>query len=501
MKIKSLLIANRGEIAVRIVATAKRMGIKTFGIKTQKEPNAYYLRMVDEIIDFTDTLEELPEFLDIERIIAAAKSHNVEAIHPGYGFLAESPYFAKRCEEESIVFIGPSASAIYKMGNKTIAKQIATKHKVPLLQGSIGNVKNPEEAIEIADKIGYPVILKAASGGGGRGMRIVEKASQMEKMFKMATSEAEKAFNDPSVFIEKYVRNPRHIEFQVFGDKFGNFIHLGERECSIQRKHQKLIEESPSSALNDKLRKEMGESALRIAQAVDYYSAGTVEFLLDADKNFYFMEMNTRIQVEHPVTEMVTGTDLIELQIMVAQNEKLPIKQKDVKLNGWAIECRINAEDVQSGFSPSMGIIHKIVYPRSKNIRIDTGVADMSVVTPYYDSMVAKLIVHAETRDKALSACVNALKKFWVKGIKTTIPFCIQVLNHKKFKKGDFNTSFIEKEMDQIFYQEEVYEMLAAYVAAFDFAAELENDRTTFVNFEHGKNISPWVMNKRIRSI
>ncbi|MBN2610537.1 MAG: ATP-grasp domain-containing protein [Bacteroidales bacterium] len=501
MKIKSLLIANRGEIAVRIDATAKRMGIKTFGIKTQKESNAYYLRVVDEIVDFTDTVEELPEFLDIERIIAAVKSHNIQAIHPGYGFLAESPYFAKRCEEENIIFIGPSASAIYKMGNKTIAKQIATKHKVPLLQGSIGNVKNPQEAIVIADKIGYPVILKAAAGGGGRGMRIVEKASQMEKMFKMATSEAEKAFNDPSVFIEKYVRNPRHIEFQVFGDKFGNFIHLGERECSIQRKHQKLIEESPSSALNDKLRKEMGEAAIRIAQAVDYYSAGTVEFLLDADKNFYFMEMNTRIQVEHPVTEMVTDTDLIELQIRVAQNEKLPLKQKDVQLNGWAIECRINAEDVQGGFSPSIGTIQKIVYPRSKNIRIDTGVIDMSVVTPYYDSMVAKLIVHAETREKALLACVNALKKFWVKGIKTTIPFCIQVLNHKKFKKGDFNTSFIEKEMDQIFHQEEEYEMLAAYVAAFDFAAELENERTTFVNFEQGKNISPWVLNKRIRSI
>ncbi len=501
MKIKSLLIANRGEIAMRIASTASKMGIKTYGIKTSKEPSAFYLKAVDEIIDFTESVEELPEFLDIERLIGAAKSAKIDAIHPGYGFLAESPYFAKRCEEEHINFVGPSASAIYKMGNKTIAKQIATKYKVPLLKGSLGNVKDAREATEIAGKIGYPVILKAAAGGGGRGMRIIEKPSQMEKMFKMATSEAEKAFNDPSVFIEKYVRNPRHIEFQVFGDKHGNYIHLGERECSIQRKHQKLLEESPSSALSEKHRKEMGESAIKIAEAVEYYSAGTVEFLLDDDKKFYFMEMNTRIQVEHPVTEMVTGIDLIELQIRIAQNEKLPFKQNDIKLNGWAMEFRINAEDVQGGFSPSLGTIEKIIYPRSKNIRIDTGVTDMSIVTPYYDSMIAKLIVHAENREKVITSSIHALKKFWIKGIKTTIPFCIKVLHNKKFKKGDFNTSFIEKEMDVLYYQEPDDEMLAAYVAAFDFAAQLETERTTFVNFEQGKNISPWVLNKRIKSL
>lgn len=501
MKIKSLLIANRGEIAIRIATTATELGIKTYGIKTPKEPGAFYLKAMDEIIDFTEVVEELPEFLDIERIIEAAKLYKIEAIHPGYGFLAESPYFAQRCEEEKIIFVGPSASAIYKMGNKTIAKQIATKHKVPLLKGSIGSVKDPAEAIEIANKIGYPVILKAAAGGGGRGMRIVEKSSQMEKMFKMATSEAEKAFNNPSVFIEKYVRNPKHIEFQVFGDKFGNYVHLGERECSIQRKHQKLIEESPSVALDDNLRKEMGEAAVRIAQAVDYYSAGTVEFLLDQDKNYFFMEMNTRIQVEHPVTEMVTGVDLIKWQIKIAEGEKLPLKQKDIKLDGWAMEFRINAEDVQSGFSPSLGTIEKIIYPRSRNIRIDSGITDLSVVTPYYDSMLAKLIIHAENRDKAITIGINALKKFWVKGIKTTIPFCIEVLNNKKFKKGDFTTSFIETDMDTLYHQEPEDEMLAAYVAAFDFAAELETDRSTYVNFEQGKNVSPWVLNKRIKSL
>ncbi len=501
MKIKSLLIANRGEIAVRIIETAKKLKIKTFGIKTSKEPNALYLRLVDDVIDFSESLEEIPEFLDIERIIDAARTNKIDAIHPGYGFLAENPYFARRCEEVNIIFIGPSASAIYKMGNKTIAKQIAEKHNVPLLQGSQGTVRNVREAAEIASGIEYPVILKAAAGGGGRGMRIVEKASHLEKMFKMATNEAEKAFNDPSLFIEKYVKNPRHIEFQVVGDRHGNYVHLGERECSIQRKHQKLIEESPSIALDENLRQEMGMAAVRIARAVNYYSAGTVEFLLDADRRFFFMEMNTRIQVEHPVTEMVSGVDLIALQIRIAEGQKLPFRQDEIKLTGWAIECRINAEDVQAGFSPNLGIIEKVSYPKGKNIRVDTGITDYSVITPYFDSMIAKLIVHADDREKAITAASTALRKFWVRGIKTTIPFCQAVMNHKKFRKGDFNTSFIEKEMTKLFYNEEEDEMLAAYVAAFDFAAELETNRTTRPDFERGKNISPWVLNRRLKSL
>jgi len=501
MKIKSLLIANRGEIAVRITETAKRMGLKVYGIKTAKEPNALYLRNVDDVIDFSHSFDEIPEFLDVERILEAAKKCKADAVHPGYGYLSENPYFARRCEEENIIFIGPSASAIYKMGNKTIAKQIAQKYDIPLLQGSQGTVKDPAEAIDIAGKIGYPVILKAAAGGGGRGMRIVEKASAMEKMFKIAANESEKAFSDASLFIEKYVRNPRHIEFQILGDHFDNYIHLGERECSVQRKHQKLIEESPSPALDEKLRETMGNAAIKIAKAVNYYSAGTVEFLLDADKNFFFMEMNTRIQVEHPVTEMVSGTDLIEWQIRIAEGQKLSIKQNEVKLLGWAIECRINAEDVQAGFSPNLGIIEKVTFPKGKNIRIDTGITDYSVITPYFDSMLAKLIVHAETREKAISTAIMALKKVWIRGIKTTVPFCLAVLNHKKFRKGDFNTSFIEKEMDRLYYSEEEDEMLAAYVAAFDFAAELETNRSAKPDFERGKSISPWVLNKRLKSL
>ncbi len=501
MKIENLLIANRGEIAIRICRTAKNLGIKTFGIKTSKEPNAYYLSFLDEIIDFSDNIEDIPEFLDIEGIVNAAKKFNVQAIHPGYGFLAENPYFAQRCEEEGIIFIGPSPQAIYKMGNKTIAKQIANRQKVPLLKGSPGIVRNPEEAQEIAGKIEYPVILKAAAGGGGRGMRIVEKSSQIEKMFRLATAEAEKAFNDPSVFIEKYVRNPRHIEFQIFGDKHDNYIHLGERECSLQRKHQKLLEESPSPALDEDLRRRMGDASIKIAKAVNYYNAGTVEFLLDSDKNFYFMEMNTRIQVEHPVTEMVTGLDLVEMQIRVAEDKPLPVKQEDIKFKGWAIECRINAEDVQAGFAPYLGIIEKIQYPRSKNIRIDTGIAESSVVTANFDSMLAKLIVYGENRERALNNTINALNKLWIKGIKTTIPFFKAVLANKKFRSGDFNTSFIEKEMSDLFHQGPEDEMLAAYLATFDFAAALETDRSNYIDFEQGKNISPWVLNKRLRSL
>jgi acetyl-CoA carboxylase biotin carboxylase subunit len=424
MSIKSLLIANRGEIAIRIMSTAKKMGIKTYAIKTAKEPNELYLSEADEVIEFTDYLDEVPEFLDIESIIETAKKHKIDAIHPGYGFLSENPYFAKRCEEEKIIFIGPAPDAIYKMGNKTIAKQIASKHGIPLLKGSFGSVRSVKEAEAIAEKIGYPVMLKAAAGGGGRGMRVVEQSADLARLYKTASSEAEKSFKDPSLFIEKYCRNPRHIEFQIIADKHGNVIHLGERECSIQRKHQKLIEESPSAALNEDLRKKMGEDSVNIAKAVKYYSVGTVEFLLDSDNNYYFMEMNTRIQVEHPVTEMVTGLDLIELQIRIANGEKLPIKQSQVKINGWSIECRINAEDVQSNFSPFLGVIEKISIPRSKNVRIDTGIREGTEITPYFDSMIAKLIVYGDTREKAISTALDALRKFKIKGIKTTIPFC-----------------------------------------------------------------------------
>ncbi|MCB2196138.1 MAG: ATP-grasp domain-containing protein [Bacteroidetes bacterium] len=500
-KINSILIANRGEIAIRISETARKMGIKTFGIKTSKEPGAYYLQFMDEIIDFTEQISEIPEFLDIDRIIYAVKEHNIDSVHPGYGYLAENPYFAQKCKDEKIIFIGPSPDSIYKLGNKTIAKQLASSHKVPLLEGSNGNIRNPKHAKQLANKIGYPVILKAASGGGGRGMRIVEKEEDIEKMFRMAQNEAEKAFADPSVFMEKYVRNPRHIEFQILADHHGNIIHLGERECSIQRKHQKLIEESPSIALSAELRQKMGESAINIAKASNYRNAGTVEFLLDETGNYYFMEMNTRIQVEHPVTEMVTGFDLVEWQIKIAQDEKLDIKQKDVKLKGWAIECRINAEDVQSGFTPNLGTIEKLSYSKGKNCRFDTGITEGSNVTPNFDSMLAKLICYGENREKAIASTLSALNKLQIQGIKTTIPFCKAVLNHPKFKSGDISTSFIAKDMDQLYHQEKDEEMIAAFWAALNYNVELETEDKTYVDYEKGKSMTPWLMNKRLKSL
>lgn len=500
-KIKSILIANRGEIAIRISETAIKMGVKTYGIKTSKEPSAYYLQFMDEIIDFTELTNDIPEFLDIDRIIYALKEYDIDAVHPGYGYLAENPYFAQKCMDENIIFIGPSPDAIYKLGNKTIAKQIAASNNIPLLEGSNGNIRNTKHAKLLAQKIGYPVILKAASGGGGRGMRIVEKEEDIEKMFRMAQNEAEKAFADSSVFMEKYVRNPRHIEFQILADHHGNIIHLGERECSIQRKHQKLIEESPSIVLNDELRAKMGESAINIAKASNYRNAGTVEFLLDELGDFYFMEMNTRIQVEHPVTEMVTGFDLVEWQIRIAQDEELNIKQEDVKLTGWAIECRINAEDVQAGFSPFLGTIDQIQIARTKNVRFDTGVSEGSNVTAYFDSMLAKLICYGETREKAIHNTLNALSKLYIKGIKTTIPFCKAVMNHPKFKSGDISTSFIPNEMKQLYYQEEDEELIAAFWASLNHNVQLEIEDNTYVDYEKGKNITPWLMNKRLKSL
>ncbi len=499
MKIKSILVANRGEIAIRIIRTAKKMGIRTLVIKTAKEPNAWYLEVADEVIDFSECYDDTPEFLDIERIIYNAKEHRVDAIHPGYGFLAENPEFARRCEEEKIIFIGPSHDAIFRMGNKTIAKELAKSCGVPLLGGSTGAVADPEEAARVANQVGYPVILKASAGGGGRGMRVVEKEKDIARMFNLATKEAEKAFNNPDVFIEKFVREPRHIEFQILADKHGNVVHLGERECSVQRKHQKLLEESPSPALDEKLRKKMGDAAIRIAKSVNYYSAGTVEFLLDDKNNFSFMEMNTRIQVEHPVTEMVTGIDLIEQMIRIAEGEKLPFSQKEIKMNGWAIEWRINAEDVQSGFSPSLGTIEKISWPESEQIRVDTGVKDGSVITPYFDSMIAKLIIHAEDREKALELSSLAIRKFWIKGTKTTLAFCRAVLQNQNFRKGKFNTSFLSKELKIHYHQEPDEEMLAAFFAAYDYAREIHEMEDKPLYVEKGKEIAPWVMNKRLR--
>ena len=494
-QIKSILIANRGEIAVRIAKTAKKMGIKVYGVRTSKEPTAYYLSAMDVVLDFPQRDKNgSPEFLDIENLVSLAKDNGISAVHPGYGYLSENAKFAERCIEEGLIFIGPSPRSIQDMGNKVVAKEIAQRSGVPLSSGSDGVVKTLEDAQAAVKQIGLPVIIKACSGGGGRGMRIVRKTSELAQMYNSASGEAAAAFGDKRVFIEKYLENPKHIEVQIVADTHGNVIHLGERECSIQRKHQKLIEEAPSPALNAKLREKITAAAVALAKEAGYVSLGTVEFLLDKKGKFYFMEMNTRIQVEHPVTEMITGLDLVELQIRIANGEKLPVTQQDIKLNGWAIECRINAEDVQSGFSPCTGAISALRLPYGEGVRVDTGVEAGTKITPFFDSMIAKLIVHAPSRQRAIENMLIALKDFHVRGIKTTIPFDKAVLNDEIFRQGKFDTSFVEK-MDSPVYREKDEELFAALLSMQDYLRK--NKPVIHKNEIH----DPWVLKNKIYSM
>lgn len=461
--IQSILIANRGEIAIRIARTAKKMGIVAVGIRTRKEPSAYYLSAMDKIVDFPEReFNTTAEFLDIENLVLLAKVNKIDAIHPGYGYLSENPLFAVRCIDEGVIFIGPSPQIIKDMGDKVVAKEIAARGNVPMLKGSDGALHNYEEVQKVAKKVGYPLIIKACTGGGGRGMRIVYEEALLKQMYIAASSEAAIAFNNSSVFIEKYLENPRHIEVQILADNYGNVVHLGERECSIQRKHQKLLEEAPSSVLTEDLRKEITEAAVALAKEAGYSSLGTVEFLLDKHMNFFFMEMNTRVQVEHPVTEMVTGLDLIELQIRVANGEKLPITQKEIQLNGCAIECRINAEDPQSDFSPSIGVIKALRLPLGDGVRVESGVVMGSEISLYFDSMIAKLIVHAADRKTVIAHTLKALNNFHIRGVKTTIPFHKAVLHNELFISGNFDTSFIENDMESMVYHEKDEELVAA---------------------------------------
>lgn len=492
-KIKSILIANRGEIAIRIASTAKKMGIITYGIQTTKESNALYLTAVDKIVDFPDREKnDIPEFLDIENLVLLAKRNKIDAIHPGYGYLSENAHFATRCTEEGITFIGPSPRIIQNMGDKIIAKEIAHKSNVPMLGGSNNSIATVDEAKDIAQKTGYPIIIKASAGGGGRGMRIVYKESDLKAMFIAASTEASIAFNNPSVFIEKYLEDPRHIEVQIVADTHGNVIHLGERECTIQRKHQKLIEEAPSCALTPELRDKITSAAVALAKGAKYSSLGTVEFLLDKNGGFYFMEMNTRVQVEHPITEMITGLDLIELQIQIAKGETLPIKQSDVKFNGWAIECRINAEDAQADFSPCIGVIKALQLPVGDNIRIDKGIVVNSEVTPFFDSMIAKLIIHSKDRNTAIQDTLKALNNFHVKGIKTIIPFHKSVLNHEKFVSGNFTTSFIENDLKEMVYKDGEEDLVAALFATSNYMKQNE------VKKEKENPTDYWYLNNKL---
>ncbi|MBX3243946.1 MAG: acetyl-CoA carboxylase biotin carboxylase subunit [Acidobacteria bacterium] len=442
-EIRKILIANRGEIACRIIWTCREMGIKTVAVHSEADREALHVRFADEAVCVGGN-PSAESYLNIPAIISAAEITNVDAIHPGYGFLAESATFAKICDDCNIKFIGPRAEVIAMMGDKVEARRTMAAAGVPILPGSPDPIESPEEAAALAREIGFPVIIKAAAGGGGRGMRIVRSESELASNLEMAQSEALAAFKNGSVYIERYIERPRHIEIQVLADEHGNCVHLGERECSIQRRHQKLLEEAPSAVLTAEQREAMGAVAVNACKEIGYSSAGTFEFLLDEDGSFYFMEMNTRIQVEHPVTEMVTLADIVRNQIRIASGEDLQYEQSDVQMVGHSIECRINAEDPEK-FTPSPGRITAFNTPGGPGVRVDTAVYPGYVVPPYYDSMIAKLIVHARTRELAIARMQRALDMMVVEGIKTTIPLHKKIMADEKFRKGDFSTKFMEE--------------------------------------------------------
>jgi len=439
---EKVLIANRGEIALRIIRACREMGIPTVAVYSEADADSLHVRFADQEVCIGPPPSS-QSYLDPARIISAAEVTDADAIHPGYGFLAENAHFAEVCEECKIKFIGPSPDTIRLMGDKAQAKRTMLSAGVPVIPGSNGIVSGIDEAIKIARKIKYPVMIKAAAGGGGRGMRLAYSESDLSKNFAMAQGEAEKAFGNPTVYIEKFIENPKHVEFQIVGDEHGNIIHLGERDCSIQRRHQKLIEETPCVVIDEKLRREMGHAAIKAAKAVGYTGAGTIEFLLDADRHFYFMEMNTRIQVEHPVTEAVTGVDIIREQIRVAAGEELSLKRRDIELRGHAIECRINAEDPERDFLPCPGKIVTYHTPGGPGVRIDSHVYSEYVIPPFYDSMIAKLIVWGATRQQAIARMTRALDEFIIEGVKTTIPFHQEVMRSTEFIDGKFGTDFI----------------------------------------------------------
>ncbi len=442
-EIRKILIANRGEIACRIIWSCKEMGIKTVAVHSTADREALHVRFADEAV-CVGGAPSAESYLNIPAIISAAEITNVDAIHPGYGFLAESETFAKICEDCNIKFIGPKPHVIGMMGDKVEARRTMINAGVPILPGSPDPIESADEAIALAKEIGFPVIIKAAAGGGGRGMRIVRKEEDLASNLELAQTEALAAFKNGSVYIERYIERPRHIEIQVLADEHGNVIHLGERECSIQRRHQKLLEEAPSAAISKELREAMGQVAVKACQEIGYSNAGTFEFLLDEDGKFYFMEMNTRVQVEHPVTEMVTVVDIVRNQIRIAKGEKLGFKQDEVAIFGHSIECRINAEDPVK-FTPSPGKITGLNIPGGPGVRVDTAVYPGYVVPPYYDSMIAKLIVHARTREAAIARMRRALEAMVVEGIKTTIPLHLKIMADERFQKGDFSTKFMEE--------------------------------------------------------
>lgn len=486
---KKILIANRGEIAIRIMRTAREMGIETIAIYHKVDRLMPFVRYADyayEIIGGTP----LQAYLDIQQIIDIAKRSGAEAIHPGYGFLSERAEFSKAVNESSIKFIGPLAHSIETMGSKTGARELMAKAGVPIVPGTKERIKDIERAKLIADEIGYPILLKAAAGGGGKGMRKVFERSELVSSFEAASREALNAFGDDSIYIEKFIENPKHIEIQVLGDEYGNYVYLGERDCSIQRRHQKVIEEAPSAVLDEDLRYKMGQVAISAARACGYYNAGTIEFLLDKNKNFYFLEMNTRLQVEHPVTELITGLNLVKEQIKIANGEKLSFVQDDIKIKGHAIECRIYAEDPLNNFLPDTGVIQYYRQPAGYNVRVDSGVELGTEISIHFDPMVAKLITYGNDRIEAIDRMIMALRNYKINGLKTIIPFLVEVMKNDEFRYGYFDTGFIQNSFDweQLKKYSTIDNELVAVLAAYAQQSLIDKE----VNLNHKPQSSNW---------
>ena len=463
---KKILVANRGEIAVRVMRTARKMGIQTVAVFSEADRNAPHVQFADEAVCIGEPPSN-KSYLNGSKIIEVARALKADAIHPGYGFLSENADFAEEVAKNGLIFIGPKSKAIRVMGSKLAAKETVKAYDIPMVPGIDEAITDVALARKIAGDIGYPVLIKASAGGGGKGMRIVEREKDLESQMKRAISEATSAFGDGSVFIEKYVTSPRHVEIQVMADSHGNVLHFFERECSVQRRHQKVIEEAPSSVLTPELREKMGAAAVNVARSCDYLGAGTVEFLLDADHNFYFLEMNTRLQVEHPVTELITGVDLVELQIRVARGEALPIRQSDLKINGHALELRVYAEDPLNDFLPSVGTLETYSLPAGPGVRVDNGFEQGMEVPIYYDPMLAKLITYGKDRDEAIQLMLEAIENYRVRGVQTTLPFGRFVFEHEAFRSGNFDTHFVKKYYAPELLKEQEKEVaeIAAYIA------------------------------------
>ncbi len=494
--ISKILIANRGEIALRIIRSCQELGKQTVAVYSTPDADAPHVLQADESVHIGPAASS-ESYLVIDKIIEVAKETGADAIHPGYGFLSENAEFSRRCKEEGVIFIGPNPKAISTMGDKTAARELMSKANVPFPPGTKKELKDIEEAEAIADEIGYPVLVKAAAGGGGKGMRIVENKDEFRSGIKAAKSEARNSFGDDRVYIEKYLVEPRHVEFQIMADEHGKVLHIFDRECSIQRRHQKVIEEAPCSILTPELRSEMADAAIAAAQAVDYVGAGTIEFLVDADRNFYFLEMNTRLQVEHPVTELITGLDLVALQILVAEGKELPFEQQDIEMEGHAIECRIYAEDPRDNFLPSTGTLTKHRIPSGNGIRVDAGVEEAQEVTINYDPMISKLCAYGNDRNHAIRRMLRALEEYEIAGCRTTIPFCRYVLSHEAFATGNYDTHFVgdhfsAEKLDEFQNIDKEVQALAASLLKIVGEGESETSQNSTTTKTASGNASEW---------